>query len=159
MHKFPEGTATTAAIATAALNARPELLVDVNEYHVLWQTLANAARQAAEAPEPDWPTVKALWLMSDACSLMLRGDSGNEPFGPFMTWGQNRSAAIEDFTGDDATLFSQVAEIVPVRILRARLSDIAWLCARPKKNINDARRTASRASAAGRPGRRRPGCG
>lgn len=140
MHRYPENTGTTGAVAIAALQARPELLDATSAHHELWQNLSNAARQAAEAPAPDWPTVKALWLMADACSMMLRGDSTNDPFLPFATFGDRRSAIPEDFTAEDVSLFSEVAASTAHLALKARLSDIAWFCARPKKDIANAHR-------------------
>lgn len=139
MHRFPEDTATTAAIAIAALKEHPDVSDEAVECSALWHTLSTAAAQAAKATDPDWPKVKALWLVADACSMTLRGDSTNEPFGPLAVFGAKRSALPEDFTLDDVTLLSDVASRVTNRALRARLSDLAWLGAKPRM-IADAHR-------------------
>jgi Domain of unknown function (DUF4209) len=140
MHRYPEKTATSGAVAIVALQSHPEALSEATDPHELWQSLSGVARKVAEANEPDWPTVKALWLMADACSMMLRGDSANDPFGPIATFGDRRSAVPEDFGADDALLFSEVAASTAHRVLQARLADMAWFCARPKKDIADAHR-------------------
>lgn len=106
----------------------------------LWTSLSKAAREAAEESPPDWPKVKSLWLVADACSLVLRADSANEPFIPMMVFGDRRSAIAQDFLPGDAALLSEIAVAVSHRALQARLSDLAWLNARPKRNIADSHR-------------------
>lgn len=139
MHRFPENTETTADIAIAGLEAHEALANDAVECFALWQSLSKEARAAAEAPNPDWPKIKALWLAADACSMMLRGDSANEPFKPMAVFESGRSAVPEDFTVEDAAILSKVAEKMANGVLRARLADLAWLRVRPKQ-IADARR-------------------
>lgn len=139
MHKLPEGITTTADIAIAALKNQAELLEKSAEWFELYQGLSNAARTAAETPEPDWPTVRALWLLSDACSMALRGESNNAPFVVLWSIDSARSAMPEDFAQEDLALFSAMAGATDHRLLRARLSDIAWLGAKPRK-ISDALR-------------------
>lgn len=137
--RLPEGTATTSAIAIAALADRATLLAGATGWADLYQALSNAARAEAERSEPDWPTVKALWLLSDACSMMLRSESNNAPFVPMWAMDTARSAMPEDFSPDDLTLFSAVADATDHPVLRARLSDLAWLGAKPRR-IADAHR-------------------
>lgn len=139
MHKLPEGITTTAGIALAALKNPADLLKESAEWVDLYQRLSSAAREAAEIPEPDWPTVKALWLLSDACSMALHGESNNAPFVARWAIDSARSAMPEDFGQDDLALFSAVAEAIDHRGLCARLSDIAWLGSKPRK-IADALR-------------------
>lgn len=139
MHRYPENTTTTAAIAIAVLKEYQDVADDAAECSALWHALSTAADQAAKATDPDWPKVKALWLVADACSMMLRGDSLNEPFGALAVFEAKRSAMPEDYTLDDMALLSEVAASVTNRALRARLSDLAWLGARPRK-IADAHR-------------------
>lgn len=139
MHRYPDKTETTAEIAIAALEAHEALAKGTIECFKLWQRLSDSARKAAEEPDPDWSKVKALWLIADACSLRLQGDSTNEPFKPMAVFESGRSAVAEDFTAEDAALLSNVAERVANRVLRARLSDLAWIRAKPKQ-IADAHR-------------------
>ncbi|WP_343639704.1 DUF4209 domain-containing protein [Roseateles sp.] len=136
MHRYPENTQTTAPIAIAALLALPEIADKELDCAAFWQRLSDEARTRAEAAapgEPDWPVIKALWMIADACSLMLKGDSTNAPFGPLAVFGEHRSAISEDFTPADAALMSEVAAAIDQPALRARLADLAWLRAKPKK--------------------------
>lgn len=139
MHRFPTTTSTSSEIALQALAEVMPSMPENATWHAWWQALSRAAREGAEANPPDWPKAKALWLMGDACSMMLQPDNVNEPFKPFMSFAEGRTSMPQDFTLEDIRLFAQVAEAVQNRALRARLSDLAWLCARPK-NIADARR-------------------
>lgn len=139
MHRYPEKTQTTADIAIAGLEAHEALANGTIECFKLWQSLSESARKAAEEPDPDWPEAKALWLIADACSLRLQGDSTNEPFKPGSVFESGRSAVAEDFAAEDAVLLSNVAERVANNVLRARLSDLAWIRAKPKQ-IADAHR-------------------
>jgi len=105
MHKLPEGITTTADIAIAALKNQSDLLKEATEWVDLYHGLSNAARAAAEAPEPDWPTVKPLWLLSDACSMAWCGESNNAPFVALWVIDSARSAMPEDSAQDDLRYF------------------------------------------------------
>lgn len=132
MHRYPEGTKVTVEIAMAALEVHNDVLSKVETCSDLWQHLFTAARIAARVPEPDWPAVKALWLLADACSMTLDGDSTNAPFGPMVVFEHGRSAISADFGPDVIALFSAVSRRVQNRALRARLADAAWIEAKPK---------------------------
>jgi hypothetical protein len=72
-----------------------------------------------------------LWLLADACSMMLRPASRNEPFKPFGVIDGKRSALPEDFQESDVVLFSQIIEEIDNPWLKARLADLVWLLQRP----------------------------
>lgn len=138
MHRYPEGTEVTVEIAMFALEAHDDIVSKAETYSSLWQGLHTAARDAAKVSEPDWPAVKALWLLADACSMTLDGDSTNAPFGPIAVFEHRRSPISADFGPDFIALFSALSRKVQNRALRARLADIAWIEARPK-SADDAR--------------------
>ena len=79
-------------------------------YPGIWQSLSAAARSAIE--EGRTPEGKVLWLLADACSMMLNPGSANEPFKPFMVMNGKRSSLPEDFQQSDVELFSLIAEEV-----------------------------------------------
>lgn len=139
MHRYPEATKVTTEVAIAALKAQGEVVDKASECSVLWQGLSAAACKAAEEIEPDWPAVKALWLIADACSMLLDSDSTNAPFEPLAVFEHGRSAVAGDFRPDDLALFSAISKSVQNRVLRARLADVAWIGAKPKKSVDDAR--------------------
>lgn len=139
MHRYPEATEVTVDVAIAVLKKQSEVVDKATECSDLWQGLSAAARKAAEEAEPDWQAVKALWLFADACSMLLDSDSTNAPFAPLAVFEHGRSAVAADFRPNDLALFSAISKSVQNRVLRARLADLAWICARPK-NVDDARR-------------------
>lgn len=139
MHRYPENIEVTAEEAIAALLMQEVVLDDAQPSHALWHELSAAARKAEEIEEPNWPVVKALWLIANACSMTMNAESVNEPFGPVAVFEKGRSTALTDFGPADLALFAGVAKDVPNRVLRARLADLAWIGSKPK-NVQDARR-------------------
>src|SRR4030042_5909283 len=77
-------------------------------YSSMWQSLSAAARSAIE--EGRISEGKVLWLLADACSMMLNPGSANEPFKPIMAMFGKRSSLPEDFQQSEAELFSLLAE-------------------------------------------------
>ena len=96
----------------------------------MWQQLSSRARKATE--EGNLEAGKVLWLLADACSMMLKPNSLNEPFVPFMVMDGKRSALPEDFNNEDIEFFSQIIALIDEPKLCARISDIAWLLLKPK---------------------------
>ncbi|MGH8727212.1 MAG: DUF7380 domain-containing protein, partial [Burkholderiales bacterium] len=99
-------------------------------YSGMWQSLSAAARSAIEGGRTS--EGKVLWLLADACSMMLNPGSANEPFKPFMVMNGKRSSLPEDFQQSDVELFSSIAEEVDDVWLQARLADLVWLLASPR---------------------------
>ena len=100
------------------------------DYSSMWQQLSSRARKATE--EGNLEAGKVLWLLADACSMMLKPNSLNEPFAPFMVMDGKRSALPEDFKSEDIEFFSQIIPLIDEPKLCARISDIAWLLLKPK---------------------------
>jgi hypothetical protein len=100
-------------------------------YSARWTALSKAARSAMEADRQTH--AKALWLLADACSMMLRPGSLTEPFTPFAVFHDRRSALPEDFNAEALSFFGQVIELVDDSLLKARLADLLWLVGNPRQ--------------------------
>ncbi len=100
------------------------------DYSSMWQALSTAARQASE--EERLTDGKVLWLLADACSMMLKPSSLNEPFTPFMVMDGKRSALPEDFQLNDITFFSEIVPKINNPKLCSRISDLVWLLVQPR---------------------------
>jgi len=107
-------------------------IADANreDYSSIWQSLSSFARQAIENEK--LAEGKILWILADACSMMLRPSSLNEPFKPYMVMDGKRSALPEDFQENEISLFAQIAEEISDPRLCARIADISWLLLKPK---------------------------
>lgn len=92
--------------------------------------LADAAKHAMEREEP--VKGKTLWLLSDACSMMMNSRSKNDPFSPFWQMEGKRSAILEDFTSDDLAFFAEIVNSVEDYRIKARIADILWTANKPK---------------------------
>ncbi len=99
-------------------------------YAGIWSALSEAAKKAME--EGDKSKGKVLWLLADACSMMLKPESNNEPFKPMMVMPNGRSAIPEDFSEADIKFFAETATDIDNPWLQARLADVVWLCATPR---------------------------
>ncbi len=78
---------------------------------------------------------KALWLLADACSMMLQPSSFNEPFKPYFISRSGRSAIPDDFNEQDLSFFSIILPSISNHELKGRLSDLIWLKNRSKINL------------------------
>ncbi len=70
---------------------------------------------------------KVLWLLADACSMLLFPDSTNEPFRPMIVMKGYRSAIPDDMSDDDILFFSRIVDQIDNSWLKARLADLVWL--------------------------------
>lgn len=99
-------------------------------YSSMWQSLSAAARTAIDEGRNEHG--KVLWLLADACSMMLSPSSLNEPFKPVAVFHDRRSVIPDDLFEADIEFFATiVAEIDDIR-LRARLADLVWLKKKPR---------------------------
>lgn len=130
MERYPEQT--TATIESLRNSGWKEALAagDREGYSSMWQSLSTAARTAIENGLPS--EGKGLWLLADACSMMLNPSSPNEPFKPFMVMNGRRSSLPIDFQRSDVDLFAAFAEEVDDPWLQARLADLVWLLIEPR---------------------------
>lgn len=94
-------------------------------YPSMWQAFSAAARQAMDEGRPSHG--KVLWLLADACSMMLAPNSINEAFKPFMVMEGRRSVIPDDLSESDVAFFSQVVDAADDPWLKARLADLTWL--------------------------------
>ena len=101
-----------------------------DDYRSMWRALSVAARLAME--EDRQPHGKALWLLADACSMMLSPKSSNEPFRPIIVMEGGRSAIPDDFSEADISFFAQIVDGIDDPRLRARLADLVWLKHAPR---------------------------
>lgn len=99
-------------------------------YSAMWQALSAAARNAVEQGRTEHG--KVLWLLADSCSMMLSPSSPNDPFKPFAVVHDRRSVIPDDLLDTDITFFAEIVDVVDDDWLRARLSDLLWLKAKPR---------------------------
>ena len=104
--------------------------IERDGYSAMWQAFSSAARRAIE--EDKKAEGKVLWLVADACSMMLHPSSPNDPFRPMFVMEGKRSALPQDFGQDDIEFFSEIVEEIDDPWLQARLSDLVWLVRRPR---------------------------
>lgn len=99
-------------------------------YSAMWQALSVAARSAIEQGRVEHG--KVLWLLADACSMMLSPSSPNEPFKPFAVFHDRRSVTPDDLPDTDITFFAEIVDAVDDNWLKARLGDLLWLKSKPR---------------------------
>lgn len=99
-------------------------------YPEMWQALSTAARDAIEQGRHEHG--KVLWLLADACSMVLSPSSPNEPFKPFAVVHDRRTVVPDDLTNADVLFFAEIVDAVDDDWLKARLSDLVWLKGQPR---------------------------
>ncbi|SBP89277.1 DUF4209 domain-containing protein [Thiomonas delicata] len=99
-------------------------------YSAMWQAFSAAARTAMD--EGRKTHGKVLWLLADACSMMLVPSSHNEPFKPIAVFHDRRSVIPDDLTESDFEFFSLVLDSTDDLWLKARLADLCWLKQKPR---------------------------
>jgi len=99
-------------------------------YSSMWQALSAAARKAIG--EGRHSQGKVLWLLADACSMMLSPGSVNEPFRPFMVIEGQRSVIPDDLADADIAFFAQIVDRIDDVWLKARIADLVWLKQMPR---------------------------
>lgn len=99
-------------------------------YSAMWHALSAAARDAIKQGRKEHG--KVLWLLADACSMMLSPSSPNEPFKPFAVFHDRRSVVPDDLFDADILLFAEIVDAVDDDWLKARLSDLVWLKGKPR---------------------------
>lgn len=99
-------------------------------YPSMWQALSAAAREAIA--EGRGAQGKVLWLLADACSMMLSPSSVNDPFKPYAVLHDRRSVIPNDLCQEDLAFFAAIALQVDDPWMKARLCDLMWLTVRPR---------------------------
>lgn len=75
---------------------------------------------------------KSLFLLSNICSPMIDLESRNDPFQPFMTWGNKRSFLPIDLINEEILYLSSILDEDFPPILKARIADILCTYSKPK---------------------------
>lgn len=99
-------------------------------YSAMWQAFSAAARSSNEQGRKEHG--KVLWLLADACSMMLSPSSSNEPFKPFAVFHDRRSVVPDDLLEADIQFFAEIVDAIDDEWLKARLSDLVWLKSKPR---------------------------
>lgn len=99
-------------------------------YSAMWQAFSMAARSSIEQGRNEHG--KVLWLLADACSMMLSPTSQNEPFKPYAVFHDRRSVIPDDMLEADITFFAKIVDAVDDGWLKARLADLVWLRGKPR---------------------------
>ncbi len=100
------------------------------DYSAIWDALLKAAKDA----ESDDRQAKALWLLTDICSLKFSPQRAAEPFRSRL---QGHSFSPDDLTEGDAAFLVNAARRMDTRspgahLLRARIADLVWLVQEPR---------------------------
>ena len=130
MERYPEQTVATVESLRNSGWREALAVGDREGYSGMSQSLLTAARAAVEIGLLS--EGKGLWLLADACSMMLNPNSINEPFKPFMVMNGRRSSLPIDFQDSDVKLFAAISEEVDNYWLQARLADLVWLLNKPR---------------------------
>lgn len=106
--------------------------IEGQNYSDYWSFLSKIAREKIDSK--DFVSGKILWIIADACSMMLNPNSRNEPFEAFAVMYQtnSRSALADDFTEDELQFFEEIVEACEDYRIKSRLADILWLMKSPK---------------------------
>lgn len=99
-------------------------------YSAMWQAFSMAARSSIDQGRNEHG--KVLWLLADACSMMLSPASQNEPFKPYAVLHDRRSVIPDDMLEADITFFAKIVDAVDDDWLKARLADLVWLKSKPR---------------------------
>lgn len=102
-------------------------------YCQIHDAFSTAARQAMENGQQKHG--KALFLLAEACSMMLQPESPNVPFKPFLVLNGVRSPIPEDFSEADLDFFAEIIPAIDDCLVKARLADLIWLLQR-RRGIN-----------------------
>ena len=87
-----------------------------------------SSRFSAKANESTDINIKEiLKLLSSITSMYSKLDTPNDPYGPMMTFGDSRTAIVEDFTEKQLTFFEEILNDITNSELRARIADVLWI--------------------------------
>lgn len=87
---------------------------------------------AQDLPEEDLAGRDALELVAAICSMYLRPGDWEQPYGPMMSIGDQRTMVPDDCGEDELFVLQWLAKEAVDTELRARSADIAWLLHRPR---------------------------
>lgn len=96
----------------------------------MWSALSTAANH--KITEGDLNSGKVLWLLADACSMLLKPTKTSEPFQPMWVSGATRSTLPQDFSEDDLRFFEEILDSIDDVWIQARIADLLWLRKSPR---------------------------
>jgi hypothetical protein len=130
MTRYPENTPITPEHFEACKWKMVLEGIRREDYASMWRALSDAASTAVEAAQ--YSEGRVLWILADACSMMLRPRSLNEPFVPMIVMDGRRSALPEDFSADEISFLSTIYAQIDHEKLKGRVSDLVWILERPR---------------------------
>lgn len=89
------------------------------------QLIGSPLRAIADDDDADDDVRYIAGLLAAIAWFMPNGVDWSNPYGPFATFGDRRSAVPADFAEADITVLAEIAEHIPNLILRSRVLDIA----------------------------------
>ncbi|HGY3714687.1 TPA: DUF4209 domain-containing protein [Citrobacter gillenii] len=98
--------------------------IDIVNNRTLWRAFSDSAQQALEHNMATHS--KVLWLLADACSMVLNPSSVNQPFTFATALNGRRSAISDDFSDADIDFFANIINEIDHIWLKARLADLIW---------------------------------
>lgn len=114
-----------------------------SEYKLVWNkqcnysslaaVLSENSRRALEQEKKEHSAV--LKLLGETSSMILRSDSINTPFGPFISCGQTgrQSRGLDNFTEDELFFFEEIVGNIEHPLLKARVADLLWLLGKQRR--------------------------
>ena len=75
---------------------------------------------------------KVFYLLRNACSMILKPGSLNEPYEAGHIWDNGRPAILDDFTEQDLEFFESILDEITDCRLKSRIVDILWILKSPK---------------------------
>jgi hypothetical protein len=75
---------------------------------------------------------KVFYLLRNACSMILKPGSLNEPYEAGRIWDNGRPAILDDFTEQDLEFFESILDEITDCRLKSRIVDILWILKSPK---------------------------
>ena len=103
-----------------------------NSYYNYYDILSTKANE--KIANGDLKSGKILWIIANACSMLLEPSSKKEPFKPLAIMYQKniRSSIVDDFTDNKINFFENILEFCKDYKIKSRLADILWLKKHPK---------------------------
>jgi uncharacterized protein DUF4209 len=109
-----------------------DVLTDTDRegYSSMWQAFSGSAKLAMGNGRI--AQGKVLWLLAEACSMMLTPSSTQEPYRPYIVIDGKRSVIPDDLTESDISFFALIVDVADYPFLKARLADLVWLRQQPR---------------------------
>lgn len=97
----------------------------------MWTAFSTAAKN--KIADGDLKAGKVLWLLADACSMLLKPAKTSEPFQPLYEFQAGRAPLPQDFSDDDLDFFEEILDSIDDAWIKARISDLLWVRKLPRK--------------------------